>query len=162
MTNAILIFAIATIINVTLSTIRSICTIKCGKWLSAISNAVCYGFYPLIVMLTAQGTVGIIINMGITAIANFICVWLIKYVEEKSKKDRLWKVEATLHNHHLGEKDKCIIELREKGIPLNYIDIHKYLILNCYCATQKESAIVKAILDKYNAKYFVSESKMLL
>jgi hypothetical protein len=159
--NAILIFAIATIVNVTLSTIRSLCTINGGKWLSAITNAICYGFYPLIVMLTAKGTVGIIINMCITAIANFVCVWLIKYVEEKARKDKLWKVEATLHNQDLGENDDCIIELKENNIPFNYIDINKYLLINCYCATQKESAIVKTILDKYNAKYFVNESKVL-
>ena len=81
--NAIVIFAIATIVNVTLSTIRAICTIKGGKWISATTNAICYGFYPLIVMLTAKGTVDILINMGITAIANFCCVWIIKFVEEK-------------------------------------------------------------------------------
>ena len=77
MINAIIIFAIATVINVTLSTIRSLCTINGGKWLSATTNAICYGFYPLIVMLTAQGTVDIIINMCITAVANFVCVWII-------------------------------------------------------------------------------------
>ena len=159
--NAILIFAIATIVNVTLSTIRAICTIKGNKWVSAITSAVCYGFYPLIVMLTAKGTVGIIVNMCITAVANFICVWLIKFIEEKARKDKLWKVEATLHNQGLGENDDCIIELKENNIPFNYIDINKYLLINCYCATQKESAIVKTILDKYNAKYFVNESKVL-
>ena len=160
--NAILIFAIATVVNVTLSTIRSLCTIKGGKWISAITNAICYGFYPLIVMLTAKGTVEIIINMGITAIANFVCVWAIKYIEEKSRKDKLWKVEATLHSQGLNpEYDDCIIELKESKIPFNYIDANKYIIVNCYCETQEESTKVKTILDKYHAKYFVSESKTL-
>ena len=83
--NPILLFTLATIVNVSVSTIRSICTIKCGKWLSALTNAICYGFYPLIVMLTAKDTVDIITNMCITAVANFICVWIIKYVEEKAR-----------------------------------------------------------------------------
>ena len=160
--NAILIFAIATVVNVTLSTIRSLCTIKGGKWISAITNAICYGFYPLIVMLTAKGTVEIIINMGITAIANFVCVWAIKYIDEKNRKDKLWKVEATLHSQGLNpEYDDCIIELKESKIPFNYIDANKYIIVNCYCETQEESTKVKTILDKYHAKYFVSESKTL-
>ena len=60
-----------------------------------------------------------------------------------------------------GVSDDCIIELRKNDIPFNYIDINKYIIINCYCATQKDSTIVKEILDKYNAKYFVSESKIL-
>lgn len=157
--NAIIIFALATVVNVTLSTIRSICTIKCGKWLSAFSNAICYGFYPLIVMLTAKGTVDIIVNMAITGIANFICVWIIKYIEEKARKARLWKVEATVLRTHL---DHLHADLVQEDIAHNYIsNVGKYVLFNIYCPTQKESAKAKEIMDKYDAKYFVSESKTL-
>lgn len=157
--NAIVIFAIATVVNVSLSTIRSLCTIKGGKWLSAITNAVCYGFYPLIVMLTAKGTVDIIINMVITAIANFVCVWLIKFIEEKARKDKLWKVEATIDKCY---RDDLIHGLTNSDIPFNYIDnIGRYTIFNVFCATQEQSLKVKNYLDLYNAKYFVSESKTL-
>ena len=90
--NSIILFAIATVINVTLSTIRSLCTIKGGKWVSAITNALCYGFYPLIVMLTAKDTVSIITNMVITAIANFVCVYVIKLVEEKARKAITYRI----------------------------------------------------------------------
>jgi hypothetical protein len=41
-------------------------------------------------------------------------------------------------------------------------DIEKYVILNFYCATKKQSETVKNLLDEMNAKYFVSESKNLL
>lgn len=156
---SILFFALMTIINVTLSTIRSLCTIKGGKWLSAITNALCYGFYPLIVMLTAKDTVSIVTNMIITAVANFVCVWLIKLVEEKARKDKLWKFEATFeHNEkRLGIiKESC--ELHE--IPYNYIDIDKYYVMNFYAKTQSESEIIKALIDSHNGKYFVSESKL--
>ena len=157
--NAILIFTIVTIINVTLSTIRSICTIKCGKWLSALTNAICYGFYPLIVMLTAKDTVTIIVNMIITAIANFICVWIIKFVEEKARKDKLWKFEATFeHNEKVLNIIKESCELNE--IPFNYVDIDKYYIINFYAKTQDESEIIKSIIYNYDGKYFVSESKL--
>ena len=156
--NAILIFTLATIVNVTLSTIRSICTIKGGKWISAITNAICYGFYPLIVMLTAQGTVEIIVNMAITALANFVCVYIIKLVEEKARKDKLWKVEATV-SADKAEEVKWHFEHR--NIPHNYIDIGEYVIFNAYCQYQSESAKVKEILNEYEAKYFVSESKIL-
>jgi hypothetical protein len=157
--NAIVIFAIATVVNVSLSTIRSLCTIKGGKWLSAITNAVCYGFYPLIVMLTAKGTVDIIINMTITAIANFVCVWLIKFIEEKARKDKLWKVEATVDKCY---RDNLIYGLTSSEIPFNYIDnIGQYTIFNVFCATQEQSLKVKNYLNLYNAKYFVSESKTL-
>ena len=157
--NAIVIFALATVVNVTLSTIRSLCTIKGGKWLSAITNAVCYGFYPLIVMLTAKGTVDIIVNMIITAVANFVCVWAIKFIEEKSRKDKLWKVEATILRAYTKELHSALVKAE---IPHNYLEnVGKYTLFNLYCATQTESAKAKEILDTYNAKYFVGESKVL-
>ena len=159
MMNAIIIFAIATIVNVTLSTIRSICTIKGGKWISAITNAICYGFYPLIVMLTAKGTVDIVVNMAITAIANFICVWIIKFVEEKARKDKLWKVEATVLRGWTKDLHKALVEAE---IPHNYLEnVGKYTLFNIFCEKQSDSAKAKEILNKYEAKYFVTESKTL-
>lgn len=157
--NAILIFTIATVINVTLSTIRSLCTIKGGKWLSATTNAICYGFYPLVVMLTAKDTVDILINMLITAIANFVCVWLIKFFEEKATKDKLWKIEVTVPNEVEGDLH---YDLSVNSIPHNYIsNIGKYSIFNIYCETQVESQKAKDLLNHYEVKYFVSESKIL-
>lgn len=159
MLNAILLFTIATIINVTLSTIRSLCTINGGKWLSAITNAICYGFYPLIVMLTAKDTVTIWANMIITALANFVCVWIIKLIEEKARKDKLWKFEATFeHNEDLLE---IICDTCKFGkIPYNYIDIGKYYVINFYAKSQKESLFISKIINTHNGKYFVSESKL--
>lgn len=157
--NAIWIFTLATIVNVSLSTIRSICTIKGGKWISAITNAVCYGFYPLIVMLTAQGTVGIIINMAITAVANFVCVYLIKLVEEKARKDKLWKVEATIPYNLTDELHK---QLTAANIAHNYIEgVGAYTIFNIYCPSQAVSINVRSALEHCGAKYFVTESKTL-
>ena len=159
MINAIIIFAIATVINVTLSTIRSLCTINGGKWLSAITNAICYGFYPLIVMLTAKDTVTIWVNMIITAVANFVCVWIIKFVEEKSRKDKLWKIECTVPN---SEVTNLCYDLKEK-IPFSAYEVlgGDYTVFNIYCATQVQSAYVKECLETRKAKYFVSESKTL-
>lgn len=159
--NAIIIFIIATIVNVTLSTIRALCTIKGGKWLSATTNAVCYGFYPLIVMLTAKGTVDILINMLITAVVNFVCVWIIKLIEEKARKDKLWKFECTILKYELPRLQE-LLKLGFYDIPYNYIDIDKYYIVNFYCATQQQSAEIKSLFEQCNfeVKYFISESKI--
>jgi general stress protein 26 len=97
--------------------------------------------------------------MIITASANFVCVWLIKLIEEKSRKDKLWKVEATVLR---SWTKKLHADLVENEIPHNYLEnVGKYTLFNLYCATQKESAKAKEILDKYEAKYFVGESKAL-
>ena len=154
-------FVIFNVINVIIQTIKSIVTIKCNKYVAAVVNAVAYGLYTYIVVLTASD-LDLWFKISVTAAANLVGVFVVKWVEEKKRKDKLWKVEATIKNENLHpEDDDCIIELRKNDIPFNYIDINKYIIINCYCATQKDSAIVKEILDKYNAKYFASESKIL-
>jgi hypothetical protein len=161
-TNAIIIFIIFNVLNVVIQTIKSIATIKCGKNMAAIINAIAYGLYTYIVVLTASDGVSLWFKIVVVALANLVGVWVVKFVEEKGRKDKLWKVEATLRSQNIEPQyDDCIIELKENNIPFNYIDVNKYIIVNCYCATQKESAQVKTILDKYHAKYFVSESKTL-
>lgn len=159
--NAVIIFIIATIVNVTLSTIRALCTIKGGKWLSATTNAVCYGFYPLIVMLTAKGTVDIIINMLITAVVNFVCVWIIKLIEEKARKDKLWKVEMAIPYEH---SEQVIEHLKSTGnwIPFNYNYLGKWCIFNCYCATQDQTKFSTNLAKEYNGKISAYESKSLI
>lgn len=156
--NAIMLFALATVINVTLSTVRAIVTIKGGKWTSATMNALCYGFYPLIVMLTAEGTVGILINMAITAVANFVCVWVIKLIEEKSRKDRLWKVEMAIPKEHLG---KVLTDLQSVKVPHNYQYVGSWVMFNCYCATQEDTRKITTIARHYEGKISAYESKGL-
>ena len=157
--NAILIFTIATIINVTLSTIRALCTIKGGKWLSASMNALCYGFYPLIVMLTAKDTVSIIANMAITAIANFVCVWLIKLVEEKSRKSKMWKVEMAIPKEELS----LVVQMLErKNIPFNYVEVGSWIMFNCYCNEQADTSICVGVAKNLGGKISAYESKSLM
>lgn len=154
-------YVVFNILNVIIQTIKSIVTIKCNKWVASIVNAVAYGLYTYIVVLTTSD-LDLWFKILVTAVANLVGVFVVKWVEEKRRKDKLWKVEATIKNENLyPEDDDCILELRKNDIPFNYIDINKYIIINCYCATQKDSTIVKEILDKYNAKYFVSETKVL-
>lgn len=155
------IFIIANIVNVIIQTSKSIITIKCGKIAASLVNALAYGLYTYIVILTLCD-LPLLLKCLIVAGANFFGVYVVKLVEEKSRKDKLWKVEATITNEGISpEFDDCVIDLRNSGVPMNYIDINKYILINCYCATQKESLKVKEIFDRYNAKYFVSESKTL-
>lgn len=157
--NAILLFTLATVINVTLSTVRAIVTIKGGKWASATMNALCYGFYPLIVMLTAKDTVTIVVNMFITAVANFVCVWLIKYVEEKARKDKMWKVEMAIPKE---ETNLVCQMLDRKDIPHNYVEIGKWTMFNCYCNTQADTQVCVTTAKNLQGKISAYESKAVI
>ena len=157
----LILFIVLNIVNVILQTIKSLATVKCGKTAAAIVNAVAYGLYTIVLVYT-MCDLPLMWKAGIVALCNFVGVYVVKLIEEKARKDKLWKVEATIPNQGIfAENDDCLIELKNANIPMNYIDINKYILVNCYCATQTESKIVKEILDKYNAKYFVSESKTL-
>lgn len=158
----LIIFIVLTILNVVIQTIKSIATIKCGKWVASLVNAIAYGLYTYVIFFTSADGIDLHTKALITAFANLVGVYVVKFFEEKARKDKLWKVEATVRNEGIDPHyDDCLVALRNADIPHNYIDANKYLIINVYCATQAESRVAKAILDQYNAKYFVSESKTL-
>ena len=157
----LILFIVMNVLNVVIQTIKSICTIKCGKAVAAIVNAVAYGLYTYIIVLT-NCDLPLLAKCLIVASANFIGVYVVKFFEEKARKDKLWKVEATVRNEIYFTtyiKNKC----KEHFIPYSIIDVENvdYVVFNFYCATQKKSAIVKEICDTCLAKYFVSESKTL-
>ena len=154
----IVIFSVLTIINVVFSTIKSIVTINGSKTVASIVSALYYGYYNIVIIYTVADF-PLWQKISVTFFANLVGVWLGKWGEERSRKDKLWKVEATLPNDNTVKE--AISKLKEKDIPLNYIDIEKYVILNCYCSTKEQSTTVKTILSNYGVKYFVNESKTL-
>ncbi len=150
-------FIVLNIFNVVIQTVKSIATVKCGKGVAALVNAVAYGLYTVVtVYLMCELPLGW--KAGIVALCNLVGVYVVKWAEEKARKDKLWKVEATVSP---ASAEWLIRRLEENDTPHNYIDVNKWVIFNIYCATQSESKQTKEILAKVNAKYFVSESKSL-
>ena len=158
-TNAIIIFIVFNVLNVVIQTIKSIATIKCGKSMAAIINAIAYGLYTYIVVLTASDGVSLWFKIVVVALANLVGVWVVKFVEEKGRKDKLWKVEATVLRGHTTALHCALVGAE---ISHNYLEnVGKYTLFNVYCETQTDSAKAKEVLNRFGAKYFVSESKTL-
>lgn len=154
----LLLFIVMNVLNVVIQTIKSICTIKCGKAVAAIVNALAYGLYTYIIVLT-NCDLPLLAKCLIVAGANFVGVYVVKLIEEKARKDKLWKVEATIHTEMVKPLHNA---LKDCGIAHNYIEgVGQYTIFNIYCPTQAESIEVRKVLEKKNVKYFVSESKSL-
>ena len=153
------VFVLLNIVNVILQTVKSIATVKCGKWGASVMNAVAYALYTVVVVYMNADGLGIIWKAVIIGLANLVGVFVVKYFEEKNRKDKLWKVEATVTSDQVAGVHW---ELDSLGIPHSWFSTDReYRVFNIYCATQKESLEVKGILNKYRAKYFVSESKTL-
>lgn len=154
----LILFIVMNVLNVIIQTVKSICTIKCGKTVAAIVNAIAYGLYTYIVVLT-MCDLPLLAKCLIVAGANFVGVFVVKFIEEKARKDKLWKIEATVFDPYTKNLH-C--DLTAEEIPCNYIPkIGKWSVFNIYCDSQEKSKKVKILLEKYNAKYFVSESKTL-
>lgn len=154
----LLLFTILTIINVIFSTIKSIVTIKGGKGMASFISALYYGYYNIVLIYTVADF-PLWQKVCVTFLCNLIGVWVVKWGEEKARKDKLWKVEATIPV--VENPMELVQKLKKYNIPCNYVDIDKYYLVNCYCKDQNESKLVKKLLNTYNAKYFVSESKEL-
>ena len=154
----LILFIVMNIINVIIQTIKSLATIKCGKTAAAAINALAYGLYTYIIVLT-NCDLPMLAKCVIVALANFIGVFVVKLFEQKARKDKLWKVEATIDPYYTDILHK---NLNDHHIPHNYIEnIGPYVIFNVYCATQEESRLARICLDECEAKYIVSESKTL-
>lgn len=154
----LIIFIALNIVNVIIQTVKSIATIKCGKGMASVVNAIAYGLYTVVVVYTVCD-LPLWLKVVVVGLCNLVGVFCVKWGEEKARKDKLWKVEATIPAEYTQDLH-CTLTAEE--IPNNYIvGVGKYSVFNCYCATQKDSAKVKEILNRFNAKYFVSESKTL-
>lgn len=154
-------FIILNIVNVVLQTIKSIATIKCGKAVAALINAVAYGLYTVVVVYTVCD-LDLWVKVAVVALANFVGVYVVKLIEEKARKDKLWKVECTVPAYW-GKSVIQTMNTKIPTVPYNYIDIGKYYIFNFYCETQTQSKALKDYFELTNVpiKYFVSESKTL-
>ena len=157
----LILFVVMNIVNVVLQTVKSIATIKCGKVMAALVNAVAFGLYTYIVVLT-MCDLPLLAKCLIVAGCNFVGVYVVKFFEEKARKDKLWEIRVTIPSFQT-KKMISMLDTDLPHIPYNYIDIGKYHIFNIYCETQEQSSAIKGLLniDGFKAKYFVSESKTL-
>ena len=156
--NFLMVFIILSIVNVIFSTIRSLVVNNGGKIGASLLSGGYFAFYNVMMIYTVADF-PMWQKCVITFVCNVVGVFLVKWGEEKARKDKLWKVEATIpytltsNLHH---------ELEKNAIAHNYItNVGTYSIFNIYCPSQEVSIAVRSALEKVGAKYFVSESKTL-
>ena len=152
------VFIILNIVNVIIQTVKSIATVSWGKMGASITNAIAYGLYTVVVVYMNADGLGIFWKALIIGVANLLGVYVVKLIEEKKRKIKLWKVEMTVDKEDF---ERLLTRAKMEDLVLNYIDIEKWVLVNFYCETQEESQKVKEIAKQYNTKYFVSETKNL-
>lgn len=150
-------FILLSIVNVILQTIKSIATVKCDKHTAAFINAIAYGLYTFVIIYT-NCELNIWLKAGIVAVVNYIGVYFVKIIEEKLRKDKLWAIRFTVTDN---EREKIINELENKNISYGYDVRGKYIIFETFCNSKEETLKIKEIVQRFNAKYFVSENKIV-
>ena len=162
MTAYIITFVICQFINVALNTIKTIIMHKEEKISSSIINAITYGFYAIIVVMTASA-LPLWVTIVITIVTNLIGVYGSMWLLERFKKDSLWEITATVDRKDL-EEIRDYLNVCE--IPHNYNLVDNYknskVVFRIYSESQKQSEEIKFILDKFNAKRIVHEERVKL
>lgn len=158
----IVVFTICQFINVALNTAKTIIMHKEEKISSSIINAITFGFYAIIVVMTASA-LPLWITIIITIITNLIGVYGSMWLLDRFKKDSLWEIVATTDRQNLDRVREYLNILK---ISHNYNLIDNYenskVVFRIYSENQDQSGKIKFILDKVNAKYIVHEERVKL
>lgn len=151
-------FFLLQLINVILSTMRSILTINAKPSIAAVFNAISYTFYNVIVKLITSQDMAII--MVVTFLTNLLGVYIAKFVLNKLSKDKLWIYNATLKGQKVGINEITeMLKVANIKYVYNTIEENKLYTLQIFAPTQKQSLMIKEILNNYDIKFFATEAK---
>ena len=154
----LLVFIGLSIVNVVFSTIRSIVTINGNKIVASLISGGYFAFYNIMMIYTVADF-PMWQKCVITFVCNVVGVFLVKWGEEKARKDKLWKVEMAIPNG----TNLAVLKNRIEwcGVPCNYIEVGKWVMFNCYCETQAQTKAMTEIAKEFNGKISAYESKTL-
>ena len=152
LTTTTLYFFLISLINVVLSSTKSICTVRYGRGINVLTNVVAYSFYTVVVKQMAS--LPLSTTVIATAVANALGVWLSYVILDLLQKDRLWKIEVVVPKISTEALDA---ELSD--IPHNYIEIGPRTLFNFYCSTKSGTSKVVKSCKNYKGKFFAVENR---
>ena len=144
----IIIFTVCSLVNVILSTMKTILTVRSTKVVASIINAVTYGFYAIVVKQLAS--LDLTVTVIVTIATNLIGVYLSMWIMDKMKKDCLWKISVTTRDKNLAKKIENF-DIEYTMSPIQYKN-ETYYSIEVFSKNQKDSTIIKNILNEYKVK----------
>lgn len=146
-------FFLISLINVILSSAKSICMVRYSRGVNIIMNVIAYSFYAIVVKQTAS--LPLSVTVVATAIANALGVWLSYTILDKLQKDRLWKVEVVISRDFTEQLHADLSD-----IPHNYIELGPKALFNFYCETRADTSRVTEHCKDFRGKFFAVENKL--
>ena len=154
--NFLVIFTLLTIVNVIASTIKTIVTVNGGKFAASLSSALYYGYYNIVIIYTVADF-PLWQKVVITTVCNLIGVYLVKWMEEHSRKEKLWLVKITIKPEWFAIVTEA---LKQAEIPFSYYNLEKYYVIDCYCQTCKQTDTARETAKMAGGKLFATESSI--
>ena len=160
MTPEISLFIILQIINVILSTIKSIVLSKGYKWGTIIANTIYFGIYTAVLKQLALVD-DMFLLIVITMIANFFGTWAGFDILERIRKADLWIVKTVVTIDRIKDYKAALNEAGIKYISYQ-ITWDECTAVDIFSESRDESKTIKKILEQFDAKYsvYVSSKKL--
>lgn len=149
-------FIIATLINVVLSTLKSVITVKGGKVVASVVNAISYGFNTIVIKSISD--VELWIAILVTVCANLVGVYIALSIIKKFEKEKLWKITVSVASEDFEslKQDLHTEHLHYIKYETNY---DKYKVLDIFSNNKEESKKIKKLIASYKVKYTITENQ---
>jgi len=157
----ITVFAFAQLINVILSTFKSIILVKGTKNTATIVNTISYTIGAFITALIGSVVKNVWLTIIVTFVTNLVGVWVGLTVVEKMKKVRVWKISATCSKEDWEALRKEMINAKVRFMPYETPWLEK-IPFDVYSYSKEESKILSNIFKSYKVKYFIVENRYSL
>lgn len=150
-------FAVLSLINVIFSTVKSLVTIKGDKYTASLVNGLYYAYYNIVIIYTVA-EFDMLAKCIVTFFANIIGVFIVKFFDEKIKKDTRWVYVVTCEESNSNVK-KIHSMLKEADIKSLYSEIveNNLYSMQIFSNTKSESRMIESILDNYSVAFHVVE-----
>lgn len=155
LTISTLIFFLLNLINVMLSTVKSVLTVKASRAVATLISALAYGYYTIIIKQISNSSIEMVVI--ITIVTNLIGVYTSLWLLDKFKKDKVWKISVICYPD--------LAEILGKQLEGHSIDYNTYNIntkfgqsveMDIFSKNQNDSRIIKGLIgNKY--KYNITE-----
>ena len=152
-------FFIATLVNVILSTLKSVITIKGGRVVASVMSAVAYGFNTIVIKMVSD--VNLWIAVATSIVCNLLGVYIGLLITDKMRKEQLWKITVTVPTEILNNFK---VDLHNQQIAFIAYETSwdKYKVVDIFSKAKPESKKVRDIIKKYNVKYTISANAGVL
>lgn len=155
MSTDLLIFIVIQLITTIVSTAKTILTVQASKVTASIVNAFSYTLGAILTKLITKQDLKVII--AVTFFSNLVGVYIAKLIIEKTRKTRLWIVNATVKSGLRKQVEKDLLDRSIQYALLKARNNRDFFTI--FSNSKGESILIKEILEKYAIRHSIIESE---